>query len=85
MLKNKFKWIQKSELGILNNSLNCEDIMITLSNYLVASAIVFSIGLAGIVLNRKNLIVLLMCIELILLAVNTNFLAFGHFLRNRRR
>jgi len=56
--------------------------MIPLSSYLVLSAIVFAIGLAGIVLNRKNVIVLLMCIELMLLAVNTNFLAFGHFLGN---
>lgn len=56
--------------------------MISLANYLIVSGIVFAIGLAGIVLNRKNLIVLLMCIELMLLAVNTNFLAFSHFLKN---
>jgi len=56
--------------------------MISLSSYLVISAIVFAMGLAGIVLNRKNLIVLLMCIELMLLAVNTNFLAFAHFQGN---
>lgn len=54
--------------------------MIALSDFLIVSAIVFSISLAGIVLNRKNLIVVLMCIELMLLAVNTNFLAFSHFL-----
>lgn len=56
--------------------------MISLATYLIVSGIVFGIGLAGIVLNRKNLIVLLMCIELILLAVNTNFLAFSHFFGN---
>jgi NADH-quinone oxidoreductase subunit K len=56
--------------------------MISLSDYLVVSAIVFAVSLAGIVLNRKNLIILLMCIELMFLAVNTNFLAFGHFLAN---
>jgi NADH-quinone oxidoreductase subunit K len=54
--------------------------MITLSDYLVVSAILFAIGLAGIMLNRKNIITLLMSIELILLAVNTNFIAFSRFL-----
>lgn len=56
--------------------------MISLSHYLVVSALLFSLGMLGIVINRKNLIVLLMCIEMMLLAVNTNFLAFGHFLQN---
>jgi len=56
--------------------------MITLHYYLIFSAILFSIGLAGIFINRKNLIVLLMCVELILLAVNTNFIAFSRFLDN---
>jgi len=56
--------------------------MIALSQYLVLSAILFGISLAGIVLNRKNLIVLLMSIELMLLAVNTNFIAFSHFLND---
>lgn len=54
--------------------------MIPISFYLIVSAVLFSIGLAGVVLNRKNLIVLLMCIELMLLAVNTNFVAFSQFL-----
>ena len=54
--------------------------MITLPHYLVLSAILFSISVAGIFLNRKNLIVLLMCIELMLLAVNMNFIAFSHHL-----
>lgn len=53
--------------------------MIPLSYYLILSAILFGLGLAGIVINRKNLIILLMCIELLLLAVNTNFIAFSHY------
>lgn len=56
--------------------------MIALSQYLVLSAILFGISLAGIVLNRKNLIVLLMSVELMLLAVNTNFIAFSHYLHD---
>ena len=54
--------------------------MLALSDYLVLSALLFSIGMAGIFLNRKNAIVLLMSIELILLAVNFNFIAFSSFL-----
>jgi NADH-quinone oxidoreductase subunit K len=54
--------------------------MIELSDYLMLSGILFAISVAGIFINRKNLIVLLMCIELMLLAVNTNFIAFSHFL-----
>ena len=46
------------------------------------AAILFGLGIAGIILNRKNIIVLLMSIELILLAVNTNFIAFSYFLGN---
>jgi NADH-quinone oxidoreductase subunit K len=53
--------------------------MIALSDYLILGAILFSISLAGIFLNRKNVIILLMCIELMLLAVNMNFIAFSHF------
>lgn len=56
--------------------------MISLAHYLIVSAVIFSIGVAGIFINRRNLIVLLMCMELILLAVNTNFVAFSHFLDN---
>jgi NADH-quinone oxidoreductase subunit K len=51
---------------------------IGLSHYLLLSAILFSISVAGIFINRKNVIVLLMCIELMLLAVNFNFIAFSH-------
>jgi len=54
--------------------------MIELSDYLMLGGILFSISVAGIFINRKNLIVLLMCIELMLLAVNMNFIAFSHFL-----
>ena len=54
--------------------------MVSLSHYLVLAAILFSVGVVGIFLNRKNLIVLMMAIELMLLAVNTNFVAFSHFL-----
>lgn len=57
--------------------------MLALSNYLTIAAILFGIGVAGIYINRKNVIVLLMCIELILLAVNTNFVAFSRFLQNQ--
>ncbi len=56
--------------------------MIGLSDYLILSAILFSIAMAGIFLNRKNLIVLLMSIELMLLAVNMNFIAFSHYLQD---
>jgi len=56
--------------------------MLTLSHYLVLSAVLFSIGVVGIFLNRKNLIVLLMSIEIMLLAVNTNFVAFSHYLND---
>jgi NADH-quinone oxidoreductase subunit K len=54
--------------------------MISLSHYLVLGAILFAISVIGIFLNRKNIIVLLMAIELMLLAVNMNFIAFSHFL-----
>ncbi len=54
--------------------------MIPLSSYLILAAIMFAISIAGIFINRKNIIVLLMCIELMLLAVNINFIAFSHFL-----
>ena len=54
--------------------------MIPLSHFLVLGALLFAIGAVGIFMNRKNLIVLLMAIELMLLAVNMNFIAFSHFL-----
>lgn len=56
---------------------------LSLNSYLLISAIVFALGMAGIVVNRHNLIVLLMCIELILLSVNTNFIAFSHYLNDQ--
>lgn len=54
--------------------------MIPLSHYLVLAAMLFAISMVGIFLNRKNVIVLLMAIELLLLAVNMNFVAFAHYL-----
>ena len=54
--------------------------MPSLSHYLILGAILVAISVVGIFLNRKNLIVLLMAIELMLLAVNMNFIAFSHFL-----
>jgi NADH-quinone oxidoreductase subunit K len=54
--------------------------MITLSHYLTLSAILFAVSVAGIFLNRKNTILLLMCVELLLLAVNFNFVAFSRYL-----
>ena len=56
--------------------------MVSLSQFLVFGAILFSISVAGIFLNRKNVLVLLIAIELMLLAVNVNFIAFAHFLGN---
>jgi len=55
-------------------------VSIHLSHYLVLAGILFSISIAGIVINRKNVIILLMSIELMLLAVNLNFIAFSHYL-----
>jgi len=53
---------------------------ITLAHYLTLGAILFAIAVVGIFLNRKNVIIILMSIELMLLAVNTNFVAFSHYL-----
>ncbi|MCO5101099.1 MAG: NADH-quinone oxidoreductase subunit NuoK [Burkholderiaceae bacterium] len=53
---------------------------LTLAHYLVLGAILFAISITGIFLNRRNVIVVLMAIELMLLAVNLNFIAFSHFL-----
>ena len=54
--------------------------MLTLSHFLVLGAVLFAISVVGIFLNRKNVIILLMAIELMLLAVNLNFVAFSHYL-----
>ncbi len=56
--------------------------LVSLSHYLVLGAVLFSIGIVGIFLNRKNVIILLMAIELMLLAVNMNFVAFSHYLQD---
>ena len=53
---------------------------LTLSHFLILGAILFAISVVGIFLNRRNIIVLLMAIELMLLAVNLNFIAFAHYL-----
>ena len=55
---------------------------ISLEHYLILGAIIFTIGIIGIFLNRKNLIVILMCIELLLLAVNINLVSFSIFLND---
>ncbi len=54
--------------------------MISLADYLILSGVLFSLSVAGIFINRKNVILLLMCIELMLLAVNFNFVAFSRYL-----
>jgi NADH-quinone oxidoreductase subunit K len=56
--------------------------MISLSHYLILGAILFAISIVGIFLNRKNVIILLMAIELMLLAVNLNFIAFSYYLND---
>ena len=55
---------------------------LNLSHFLVLGAVLFAISMVGIFLNRKNLLVLLMAIELMLLAVNTNFIAFSHYMND---
>lgn len=56
--------------------------MISVNNYLILGAILFGLSLVGIMLNRKNVILLLVCMELMLLAVNTNFVAFSHYFQD---
>ncbi len=56
--------------------------MITLSKVLILAALLFCISVAGIFLNRKNILIILMCIELMLLSVNMNFIAFSYFLHD---
>jgi NADH-quinone oxidoreductase subunit K len=54
--------------------------LLSLSHFLILGAVLFAISIVGIFLNRKNVIILLMAIELMLLAVNTNFVAFSYYL-----
>jgi NADH-quinone oxidoreductase subunit K len=54
--------------------------LLSLSHFLILGAVLFAISIVGIFLNRKNVIILLMAIELMLLAVNMNFVAFSHYL-----
>jgi NADH-quinone oxidoreductase subunit K len=56
--------------------------MLSLSHFLILGALLFAISIVGIFLNRKNVIILLMAIELMLLAVNMNFIAFSHYLND---
>jgi NADH-quinone oxidoreductase subunit K len=56
--------------------------MITVNHYLILGSLLFAISIMGLFLNRKNLVVILMAIELMLLAVNMNFIAFAHFLND---
>lgn len=56
--------------------------MIPLDHYLIFGALLFGLSLVGIILNRKNVILILMCVELMLLAVNSNFIAFSTYLGN---
>ncbi len=56
--------------------------MVGLSHYLILGSLLFAISIVGIFLNRKNVIILLMAIELMLLAVNLNFIAFSHYLND---
>jgi len=56
--------------------------MVGLSHYLILGALLFAISVIGIFLNRKNVIIILMAIELMLLAVNLNFIAFSHYLND---
>lgn len=56
--------------------------MIALSDYLLVSALLFSLSVAGLFINRKNIIIVLMCIELMLLSVSTNFVAFSRYLED---
>ena len=53
--------------------------MIPVTHYLILSAILFGLSIVGLMLNRRNVILLLICVELMLLAVNTNFIAFSHY------
>src|SRR5438309_978987 len=56
--------------------------MVSLSHYLILGSLLFAISVVGIFLNRKNVIILLMAIELMLLSVNLNFIAFSHYLND---
>ena len=53
--------------------------MLALQSYLSLAAIIFAIGIIGIVINRKNIIIVMMCTELLLISVNFNFIAFSYF------
>lgn len=56
--------------------------MIPISHYMFFSTILFALGLLGMIINRRQVVMLLVCIELLLMAVNTNFIAFSHYYQN---
>lgn len=56
--------------------------MIPVTHYMILSAILFGLSLMGMILNRRNVILLLVCVELMLLSVNTNFVAFSHYYKD---
>ena len=56
--------------------------MIPINEYLILSTLVFAIGCVGMIINRRNVIILLVCVELILLAANMSFVSFAHYLNN---
>lgn len=58
-------------------------IMVQLQDYLILAAVLFSVGMLGMVINKKNIINMLLCIELILLAANFNFIAFSQYLHHQ--
>jgi NADH-quinone oxidoreductase subunit K len=66
--------------SVIRDSPTREAELLSLSHYLILGAVLFAISVVGIFLNRKNVIILLMAIELMLLAVNLNFIAFSHYL-----
>ncbi len=76
------EWSFASAGRLLHAETDQGGILLTLSHYLILAAILFAISIIGIFLNRKNLIIILMSIELMLLSVNINFIAFSHYLQD---
>jgi len=76
------EWSFANAVRLLRAETDQGGILLTLSHYLILAAILFAISIVGIFLNRKNLIIILMSIELMLLSVNINFIAFSHYLQD---
>ncbi len=76
------EWSFANAVRLLLTETDQGGILLTLSHYLILAAILFAISIVGIFLNRKNLIIILMSIELMLLSVNINFIAFSHYLQD---